>query len=982
MKIIFTLTLFLFLCQLIEAQSKLEKKIAVMDSLVEVTFGQGQYAEALEVQEKILRLVLDSDKENTQIHTEALNNMAVINQYIGDYILAEKYYLQVIEIRSKILAPNDPEIALAYSNVAVLYQLIAEYDKALSYNMKALKIREEKLGKDDPNYATTLHNMGYLYRELGEYTKAELLYQESLDLREKIYGKKHPACAQVLNNLGALYRVQKRYKEAAHLFAQSLEIVKAFRGEEHPNVANLLNNLGMLYRKDGQLEKAKESYEKALSIRLQIYGENHVRVGQSYDNLAVFYAMETKDYDAALEYSKKGLSVMEKVLGNQHSYYATTLNKMSHIYLLRDEVLKSIALAIQSFQINSIENFECDSLGTAIIEQCQKSTYQKPLRAIRSLVLLDNATYQLYLNEKNQVYLERAVQFTEATIKLVQKLQVNLANKEDKLLILQNIPEITRRGLLYSELLYKATNDKKYLDLGLYFAENNKSTILNSAIQSDNAMRFGEVPDTLIAEEKGFKETLDALKKELIEAVEKKDSIQISKVRVALIKAQQKQNVFKEKLAKAYPKYAKLQYQQFQANLSTIQTTLLTPNSALLEYYISEDQLFIFLINTDKVVFQKIDMKIKKLKTKIRKLRKGLSDYTFIAKKQDLAGLTYSEAAYSLYQLLIAPFEKDLEGIERLIIVPDNVLGHIPFEALLTEEVEQTNKLNYKKLPYLINRFSISYTYSINLLMENINHKGPVNNGKLIGFASSYPKVDSTGLLVRSFSQQNLRKNLILLPAVQTEVQALQDLIGGDSYYFGKTANEAQFKKVAGEYSVVHLAMHGILNKKTPLLSSLAFSENLDSIEDNFLEAHEISNLQLNNDLVVLSACETGYGKFEAGEGVMSLARSFMYAGVPSLVVSLWQVNDASTSRLMQSFYKNISNNMTKDEALRLAKLEYIETAPDIAAHPAFWSPFIQIGDSRAIKIKKTSGSLKWFIGFGVLLFLIGTIYFLRKKER
>lgn len=982
MKIILTLILFTFSFQLIEAQSKLEKEIAVMDSLVEVTFGQGQYAEALKIQEKILKFVLESDKENTQIHTEALNNMAVINQYIGDYTLAEKYYLQVIEIRSKILAPNDPEIALAYSNIAVLYQLISEYDKALSYNIKALKIREEKLGKDDPNYATTLHNMGYLYRELGEYAKAELLYQESLDLREKIYGKKHPACAQVLNNLGALYRVQKRYKEAASLFAQSLEIVKAFRGEEHPNVANLLNNLGMLYRKDGQLEKAKESYEKALSIRLKIYGENHVRVGQSYDNLAVFYTMETKDYDTALEYSKKGLRVMEKVLGKQHSYYPATLNKMSHIYLLRNEVPKSIALSIQAFQINSIEKFECDSLGTAIIEQYQKSTYQKPLRAIRSLVLLDNAMYQLYLNEKNQVYLERAVQFTEATVKLVQKLQVNLSNKEDKFLILQNIPEITQRGLLYSELLYKATNDKKYLDLGLYFAENNKSTILNSAIQSDNAMHFGEVPDSLIAAEKGFKEALGALKKELIEAVEKKDSVQISAVRVALIKAQQKQNVFKEKLAKAYPKYAKLQYQQFQADLLTIQTTLLTSNSALLEYYISEDQLFIFLINTDKVVFQKIDMKIKKLKAKIRKLRKGLSDYTFITKKQEVAGITYSEAAYSLYQLLIAPFEKDLEGIERLIIVPDNVLGHIPFEALLTEEVGQAKELNYKKLPYLVKRFSISYTYSVNLLMDNINHKRPVNNGKLIGFASSYPKIDSTGLLVRSFSQQNLRKNLILLPAVQTEVQSIQDLIGGSSYYFGKTANEAQFKKVAGEYSVVHLAMHGILNKKTPLLSSLAFSENLDSLEDNFLEAHEISNLQLNNDLVVLSACETGYGKFEAGEGVMSLARSFMYAGVPSLVVSLWQVNDASTSRLMQSFYKNISNNMTKDEALRLAKLEYIETASDIAAHPAFWSPFIQIGDSRAIKIKKTGGLLKWFIGFGGLFFLIGAVYLLRKKER
>lgn len=982
MKKIILLTLFLLTYQFVIAQSEFDKKIALMDSIVEVSFAQGQYVEALELQEKILQLILDAGEENKQIHTEALNNMAVLNQYLGNYVLAEKYFLQVIEIRSKILEPDDPQMAVIYSNIAVFYQLITEYDKALSYNFKALKIQEEKLGKEHHSYATALHNTGFLYYALGEYTKAELLYKESLNLRQKIYGKNHLACAQVLNNLGALYRIQKRYGEAANLFSKSLEIVKEHRGEEHPNIATLLNNIGPLYQKSGRIKKAKECFISALNIQLKINGgENHLVISKTYSNLANFFFKE-KEYDKALEYSRKGLNIYEKVLGEDHAYCASPLNTMSSIYIEKGQALKSMPLTIRSLQVNSIEKFECDSFGLAILDQYDKCTYANPFRAIHSLKMMTNATYQLYLNTNDQIYLERAIKFSEITVKLIQKTQINLTNKKDKLKLLTEIPETTQQGILYSQTLYKITNDKKYLELGIYFAENNKSIILNSAIQNDNAMRFGEIPDTLITEEKRFKEDLASLKKGLIEAVEKKDSLQISTIRVNLIKQQQEQNVFKEKLAKDYPKYAKLQYQHSQVDLVTIQTKILNPNTALLEYYISEDQLFIFLIGTDKVVFQKVNMDIKEFRAKITQLRKGLSNYTFISNQPDLAGSTYTEAAYSLYNILIAPFEKDLEGLDRLIIIPDNVLGHIPFEALLTKNVTQTKTFDYKNLPYLINKFSISYSYSISLLIDNINNKTRINNGKLIGFASGYPKIDSSDLLIRSFSQQNLRKTLVALPAIQTEVKSIQDLIGGSSYYFGKMANESLFKKVAGEYSVVHLAMHGILNKKNPLLSSLVFSENLDSLEDNFLEAHEISNMQLNNDLVVLSACETGYGKFEQGEGVMSLARSFMYAGVPSLVVSLWQVNDASTSRLMKSFYENISNNMTKDKALRMAKLEYIETASHITAHPAFWSPFIQIGDSSAIKIKKTGGLLKWFIGLGGILLLIGGGFFFRKKEK
>jgi len=177
--------------------------------------------------------------------------------------------------------------------------------------------------------------------------------------------------------------------------------------------------------------------------------------------------------------------------------------------------------------------------------------------------------------------------------------------------------------------------------------------------------------------------------------------------------------------------------------------------------------------------------------------------------------------------------------------------------------------------------------------------------------------------------------------------------------------------------------MHGLLDSKNPILSSLVFTENNDSIENNFLQAWEISKMELNAELVVLSACETGFGRFETGNGVASLARAFMYAGARSLVVSLWQVNDQATSKLMEEFYQNLSQGMGKAEALQQAKVSYIDNAKGIAAHPAFWSPFVLIGDTASVSIsRKSEGRLLWGI-LGGLVLLGGGVggWMLRKQQ-
>ena len=165
-----------------------------------------------------------------------------------------------------------------------------------------------------------------------------------------------------------------------------------------------------------------------------------------------------------------------------------------------------------------------------------------------------------------------------------------------------------------------------------------------------------------------------------------------------------------------------------------------------------------------------------------------------------------------------------------------------------------------------------------------------------------------------------MRSQLAPLPAATAEVKSIQDKLPG-LYLFESNASEATFKSSAQKYGMIHLAMHGILNEKEKALSALVFNETTDTTENNFLYAYEIAKMNLNAELVVLSACQTGLGKFEKGNGLASIARAFMYANIPSLIVSLWQVNDFSTAILMQNIYANLAKEMPKNKAIRQAKL-------------------------------------------------------------
>ena len=229
--------------------------------------------------------------------------------------------------------------------------------------------------------------------------------------------------------------------------------------------------------------------------------------------------------------------------------------------------------------------------------------------------------------------------------------------------------------------------------------------------------------------------------------------------------------------------------------------------------------------------------------------------------------------------------------------------------------------------------------------------------------------------------KQNTRSTLVKLPWSKYELERISEIVSSDGFY-GDEATESQFKVTAPTYRILHIAAHAVFNDSSLLYSSLIFNKDDNSDEDGIFYTYELYNLRLNAQLTVLSACNTGMGKLVNGEGIFSLARGFMYAGSPSVVMSLWSVDDRSTSLIMTDFYTGISGGSRIGNALRKAKLKYLEEANEITASPLYWAGMVSYGCQDPVTINDKPGSNVFLFIVIILIMLMMPVYFVLKKLR
>jgi len=312
-----------------------------------------------------------------------------------------------------------------------------------------------------------------------------------------------------------------------------------------------------------------------------------------------------------------------------------------------------------------------------------------------------------------------------------------------------------------------------------------------------------------------------------------------------------------------------------------------------------------------------------------------------------------TSAGYYLYQNILEPALKVLpDNIHRLKIIPDNQFNYVPFDLLLTEAAPQDKAyFSAHHLEYVLKKYQVSYDYSATWMFKGEKNNN-VSTKNFIAYAPSFKEATS---IVRSRSCE--AEDLFNLECSEKEVRSINNLLNGETR-IGSAANTADFIQEATDYRIIHMATHACVDEENPSFNKIFLT-------DDYLSNADLYNTSLNAELVVLSACNTGSGKLVKGEGVLSLARGFVQAGCRSSIVSRWSVDDCATSEIMQYFYEGLERGEEKDEALRLAKLNYLKEADQFYAHPYYWSAFVGYGDMGAMDL---GGSFWWKILIGVSL--------------
>lgn len=875
----------------------------------------------------------------------------------------------------------------------------------------------ESLDKKDISQAEELRLYGHRLLNLGQHEYAKDVFEKVLDLNNTAYGKEDIRYVKALVDLARAYILLIRYTEASGMYKEALTTVKNIKGKNSLEYWTLLNESAMVFTRSRDWSKATALYKEGVGILEKLGKENSIyyaiyqnnlgaasvlkfnykkaleyytiafKVGEKYPRLALSMAANLAEAYAMVGEKEKALSLLKKykpiatkVLASKDLTFARVWMQYGIAYTAlkdykaADKAFKQ-ALITNSLTFSSIEN---------IPGQADDLMFQNDFLATcgQAGIMMHNVKMykQIYEETGDVEALQNGYKIIRAMAKYGEQKMNSYLSEENKLVLFRLGADVLfDMSIDFAYEMYQQTKDYAYIEEAFFYSERSKSTLLTNSLRSEESKSLEELPAKLIKEEDYHKAALKRLQREQLEAATK---IEKERIQKSINDLNLHIEHFKDKIKKDYPEYYEYRYSVQLSTIKEIQTFLANRNSVLVEYALGLYADYAFVIGKDFVELVKLDVDKRVYQAQTLNLRNTLTNYRFLTKEKEQADALYRDAASYFYQTFIQPLLEQVNDGQHLIIVPDQNLGHLPFETFLTEA--PAKKQDYASYPYLIKKYPVSYSYSATILLSHQQkaHRAPKRG--VLAFAAEYPTSPNPITYQRGGNLGVVREGLQPLPGAQEEVALMEKYLLGE-FYNGATADEETFKATAHNYGVIHLAMHGVLDSKHPILSSLVFSENDSDTEDNFLRAYEIAQMDLNADLVVLSACETGYGKFQQGEGVMSLAHSFAYAGASSVLMSLWKVNDLSTSQIMKNFYINIAKGWTKDKALRQAKLKYLKNNKNknTVLHPAFWAAFVQTGDVAPLDLLDKCGNTFQQTGLMIagelLLVLLLVIYGVRR---
>ncbi|CAD5937110.1 Tetratricopeptide repeat protein 28 [Planktothrix rubescens NIVA-CYA 18] len=771
----------------------------------------------------------------------------------------------------------------ALNNLGIAYSDLGQYQKAIEFYQQSLTITREIGDRNGEGFA--LGNLGIAYNRLGQYQKAIEFFQQSLTIFREIGNRNGEGFA--LGNLGIAYNSLGQYQKAIEFYQQSLTIFREIGNRNGEGFA--LNNLGLAYNRLGQYQKAIEFFQQSLTIVREI-GARNVE-GNALNNLGSVYR-SLGQYQKAIEFFQQSLTIVREI--GARNVEGNALNNLGSVYRSLGQYQKAIEFYQQSLTIareignRNGEGFALNNLGLAYnrLGQYQKAIefFQQSLTIFREIG--DRNGEGLALNNLG-LALFKLKNFPEAEKYLFFSLEVR---------------ESLRQGI-------QDDLDK----VSLSDTQRSSYNLLQQVLIAQN-----KTEPALEVSERGRGRALVELLTQRFNPNSEPFSPVVSLAQLQAIARQQNATIVQ---------YSRI-FDQFSRDGK--------------EQYLASE-LYIWVIKpTGEVEFRQTDLKLlwQEQNTSLGRLIFAArcfgndacrSDFITASASSNVvtrSNLTSTPPQYrelkELHQLLIKPIEDLLptNPDERVIFVPTDALFYLPFAALVDEEGK-----------FLIEKHTIVMSPAITVL--ETTHKQRQN---LSSSAQDIVIVGNPQMPKLATSPGEEPQPLASLRYAEKEAIEIAKMFN-TSALIGANATESTVVERLKTARIIHFATHGIVDNIQPLNSSVALTPG--GSEDGLLTADEIFDLKLNAELVVLSACDTGLGQL-TGDGMIGLSRSFLNAGVPSLVMSLWAIDDRKTSQLMVQFYQNLQTTPNKAQALRQAMLTMKNQYPD----PYYWAAFTLIGEA------------------------------------
>jgi CHAT domain-containing protein/Tfp pilus assembly protein PilF len=918
-----------------------------------IYYDEVQFTRALENYHQALAIFRARQGEQSELVAYIYNCIGAAYSNIGQFTASLDCFKRALAVGKKTLGELHPSIALRHNNIGLTYYTLGQLTQALANFHQALAIEKQAaLIETHPEIvADSYHSLGMVYSDQGQFNKAIEYSQQALAIWKQINGEHHPDVASSYNNIGLMLYKQGQYNPALAYFKQALAIEQQTLGEKHPAVAESYHNLAIYSSTQDQYEQALEYCQQALGIWKEVFGVNHPSLAYAYVSIGLIYNQQGQ-HEKAMEHLRQAESIWQRSLANQHPDVAANSCNIGMVYISQGQ----LALAIEQFQ-QSIR---------AYLPNYARSGYRSLLSHSSAVLKYPLLSLPHSLRRRNapgdDTLALATVRFAD---RYIDSLRRAYTYENDKIELGSN-----------AHKLYQAAIDvAKWNQLdeeAFYFSEQNKAAVLAQSLNEATALKLGGVPDSLLEKDKALRMVVSFYTKASIDEelnCPNCDSTKLQNLKSGLFESQYHYTTLKEKLEREFPQYFALKYKHEKMSVKELQQGFLSenPNSAILEYLLGDSVLYAFCITKDKYSFHStvLDTTNHPNTNALQLQAEQLAKVVGNPKLTIDPPIAFSKLSSTLYDYLINPFEEQIKG-KDLIIIPDGELNKIPFEMLIKPDLNLKTISKWQDLPFLIQQHNISYYYSARLLLDDWqkNKTQPVKSSGFVAFAPVFDDT-STGQIVSNenvveqsyltyvsrqdtFSRAftNDRRLITPLPGTEREVKAIYEIFNQKNqpakYYLNDQANEATVKSLnLKPYKYLHFATHGLTDEDRPTNSCLILAQKQDSTSDNLLTSSEMYGLELDAELVVLSACQTGKGTLKAGEGIIGLTRGLLYAGARNLLVSQWNVNDASTAELMTKFYSKILAGQSNRQALREAKLELLNSK---FACPHYWSAFVLVG--------------------------------------